>query len=367
MAAANWMIKQGGDRIGGLPPHLMDATVGLSDSEASVHSQLIDDFRSKFFLNSQMELEKQNIFLAAFLCRWEAFKDSTEFVSNGVGNNIITQNVARVIRTVIGLDYTMFLGWCQRISMQFKLKNISALPIQHLRDIPQDALIDGRTYNETLNRLLESNALMSEQMLSMQSTQVSMIQLFTTYIQKREMAESPNELAVVKATDSDGYLENDLTINPSFALWFENKAIRRSNDVLELFVHWYKYKLEEGRNLDNRCKPKRKKPTYSKYHNCVKEMKLILSVPVDPYPATIGLESIRWEKLYTDKLKTKFKVLGLCGKNSNMATLTTLNAHRKNRIKLSTTTDTTTDKGLSPNTKRLKLSQTKKSIQSELV
>ena len=62
-----------------------------------------------------------------------------------------------------------------------------------------------------------------------------------------------------------------------------------------------------------------KKTTYSKYHNCVKEMKVILSVLVDPYPATIGLESIWWEKLYSDKLKTKFKVLGLCRKNSNMA------------------------------------------------
>ena len=50
LAAANWMIKQGGDRIDGLSPHLMDATVGLSDSEASVHSQLIDDFRSKLYL-----------------------------------------------------------------------------------------------------------------------------------------------------------------------------------------------------------------------------------------------------------------------------------------------------------------------------
>ena len=266
MAAANWMIKQGGDRIGGLPPHLMDATVGLSVSEASVHSKLIDDFRSKFFLNSQMELEKQNIFLAAFLCRWEAFKDSTEFVSNGVGNNIITQNVVRVIRIVIGLDYKMFLGWCQRISTQFKLKNISALPIQHLRDIPQDALIDGRTYNESLNRLLESNALMSEKLvslesklISLESAQVSMIQLLTTYIQKREMSESPTiELAVVKATVTDGYLENDLTINPSFALWFENKAIRRSNDVLELFVTWIIVANQKG-----------KKPTYSKYHNCV--------------------------------------------------------------------------------------------------
>ena len=87
----------------------------------------------------------------------------------------------------------------------------------------------------------------------------------------------------------------------------------------------------------------------------------------DKYLATIGLESIRWEKLYTDKLKTKFKVLGLCGKNSNMATLTTLNAHRKNRIKLSTTTDTTTDKVLSPDQKRLKLNQTNKPIQTESV
>ena len=52
----------------------------------------------------------------------------------------MNQNVARVIRTVIGLDYTMFLGWCQWISMQFKLKNISALPIQHLRDIPSYVL-----------------------------------------------------------------------------------------------------------------------------------------------------------------------------------------------------------------------------------
>ena len=79
----------------------------------------------------------------------------------------------------------------------------------------------------------------------------------------------------------------------------------------------------------------------------------------DKYLATIGLESIRWEKLYTDKLKTKFKVLGLCGKNSNMATLTTLNAHRKNRIKVS--------KVLSPDQKRLKLSQTNKPIQTESV
>ena len=194
----------------------------------------------------------------------------------------MNQNVARVIRTVIGLDYTMFLRWCQWISMQFKLKNISALPIQHLRDIPQDALIDGRTYNETLNCVLELNALISEKLISLESAQVSMIQLFTTYIQKREMSESPIELAVVKATDTDGYLKNDLKINPSFALWFENKAIRCSNDVLELIVHWYKYRLEEGCNLDNCCKPKRKKPTYSKYYNCVEEMKLILSVPVDP-------------------------------------------------------------------------------------
>ena len=96
-------------------------------------------------------------------------------------------------------------------------------------------------------------------------------------------------------------------------------------------------------------------------------MKHILSAPVEPYPATIGLESIRWEKLYTDKLKIKFKVLGLCGKNSNMATLATLNAHRKNRIKVSTTTDTITNKALSPEPKRLKLSQSNKTIQGESV
>ena len=50
-----------------------------------------------------------------------------------------------------------------------------------------------------------------------------------------------------------------------------------------------------------------------------------------------------------------------------MATLTTLNAHRKNRIKVSTTTDTITNKALSPEPKRLKLSQSNKTIQGESV
>ena len=46
-----------------------------------------------------------------------------------------------------GISQEMFSNWCKKTEVNFKVKNIQGLPVREINDLPDDTLVDVRTFS----------------------------------------------------------------------------------------------------------------------------------------------------------------------------------------------------------------------------
>jgi hypothetical protein len=131
-----------GDR-GGLPPTFDDALVGLPDEEKEKQKSEILKFGSTLFGGCALDNDVQLLCLGALFKHWNSMIDCYH-------DDCHQHPVAHTMDTALrnnDISQGMFSNWCKKTEVNFKVKNIQGLPVREINDLPDDALVDVRTFS----------------------------------------------------------------------------------------------------------------------------------------------------------------------------------------------------------------------------
>jgi hypothetical protein len=330
-------VSHGSEDSGGLPPLIDDAIVGLPDEEYKKQRIEILSLGGTLFAGCSLDTNVQMLLLGALFKHWDSMIDCYEDdcnqhpVVHAMNNALCLHKISQ----------SMFSKWCKNTEINFKLKNLQGLPVRQIQDLPDEALIDVRTfrhfieyYKQSMSQMIRETTYMKHAFVTLKNEMKEHQQSLQTQPDNKseddngDMAreESISSISTSTTKENDQQLLPDIGIpgtQMSFTSWFDRCRLKKNS--IEVFIHYHTFDLERGHEVDL-IQQKQKISTVAadddqkrnivlaenkKYNNfyykCKKavcEMRILLGT-LDPCPVDV-VERQKWESCITNKLMEIF-------------------------------------------------------------
>ena len=135
----------------GLSPLIDDALNVGSKEQRTTERTLIEAFCKQLFYRSKLGDEFHHLLLASVFKHWQAMVNTCT-VNLRLKTHRVVDYVNQVL-SVCNIPRQVFDKWCSNTILAFKLKNISALDYDEIKDLPEGATVDVRNFMDQQERL----------------------------------------------------------------------------------------------------------------------------------------------------------------------------------------------------------------------
>ena len=341
-------VSHGSGNSGGLPPTIDDALVGLPEEEKEKQKSEILNLGSTLFGGCVLDKHVQLLCLGALFKHWNSMIDCYQ---EDCHQHLVVHTMDMALCSN-GISPEMFSNWCKKTEVNFKVKNIQGLPVREINDLPDDTLVDVRTfscfmeyYKQTqcaaireVNHMKNSFLTVKNELLGVKEELLALSKLIRGHPDTGNLlgckAAPHNASHNVTNAEYDESLSLDVG-TPGSQLSFTNwhNRCRTTYNSIEVFIHYHQYNLEKGHAIDlveqkkaldavptgddiKRAEIKKNNKSYNdrycKYGKIVEEMGILLGGAVVICPvATVDRQ--KWEiditqrlmKIFLDKLGNK--------------------------------------------------------------
>jgi len=334
-------VSHGSGDSGGLPPTFDDALVGLLEEEKEKQKSEILKLGSTLFGGCALDNDVQLLCLGALFKHWNSMIDCYH---DDCHQHPVVHTMDMALRNN-DISHGMFSNWCKKTEVNFKVKNIQGLPVREINDLPDDALVDVRTFSYFMEYYKQTQCLAIREANHMKNSFLTVknellgvkeeLIALSTLIRGRPgtgnllgckgapLDKSHN----VTNTEYDESLSLDVGTpgaQMSFTNWYNRCRI--TNNSIEVFIHYHTYDLVKGHGIDlvqqkkaldavpteddfKRTEIKKKNKKYNdRYYKCdkiVAEMGILLGGEAINCPvATVDRQ--KWEIDITKRLMEIF-------------------------------------------------------------
>ena len=284
---SGWSNHTGsGPKNGGLSPLIEDALNAGSDEQCKNELNQIKSFCQLLFFRSKLGDQFHQLLLASVFKHWEAM-----VCTCNVNLHLKTHSVIIFVNQVLSscnISRETFDGWCKNTVLAFKLKNISALDYEEIKDLPEGATVDVRNFIDQQERLSNMVNVANIQLVTavgtvaqirdsqmQEQTQRNRMEAQQNRIEaKLDTILSFNHLQVPETHPTTHLpkaepISNPTSIQPtndihvpqlSFRHWIETKAKSQNNKICPIrsFLHHEQFNLAAGHKLDKSTDMKNK-------------------------------------------------------------------------------------------------------------
>ena len=286
---SGWSNPSGnGPKNGGLSPLIDDALNVGSKEQRTTERTLIEEFCKQLFYRSKLGDEFHHLLLASVFKHWQAMV-TTCTVNLRLKTHSVIDYVNQVL-SVCNIPRPVFDKWCSNTILAFKLKNISALDYDEIKDLPEGATVDVRNFVDQQERLINMVNHTNQKMVTALGTVIQIRDEQWKEQTQRDIMEARQDKIDAKQDSIEAKLDiilsfhhlkvpesntttqlstgesvlNQTSIQPtsdineshqsqiSFRQWVQTMAKGKNNKICPIrsFLHNEQFNLEAGHQLD---------------------------------------------------------------------------------------------------------------------
>jgi hypothetical protein len=259
-ALSGWYnVSHGSGDSGGLPPTIDDAIAGLPVEENKKQRLEILSLGDTLFAGCLLDSKVLMLLLGALFKHWNSMIDCYE---DDCQQHPVVYAMNNALR-LNNISQSMFSNWCKNTEVNLKLKNLQGLPVRQIQELPDEALIDVRTfrhliqyYKQSMSQMIRETTYMNHAFVALKDEMKEIQQSSPTkhdsnYVDGKGLVAHEEDVSTSITNDHDQQLFPDFGIpgsQMSCTSWFDRCRVKKNS--IKVFIHYHTYDLEKGHQVD---------------------------------------------------------------------------------------------------------------------